>query len=863
MTNKRRIVYLVIISFIWISALVVIFNPNLILSNTNLANGLIDIASEYDSLNCISITTAEEEKTFNSLKEAIDSIETSENVILKLNKDIRISEAVTIPSGINITIDGGSEYSILYGLVSGNFYTGKFFDIKAGGTLNLNNVILNGENEWLFNSELYNNSLITYSSVDDVFSLISSASEAPIMRTNLINNSGTLNVNNSIFKNFFSNNGCYIFNGGKNSTININGSKIVNNASSGTVVSYISGVDTYLNVNGDTLIDGNFAGANGGIFKTYSGAVITLNSGTISNNKAVNTNGVVSMTYGNGTKFIMNGGSINNNSGIPGLNNGRNAPIYIHSGSRFIMNGGVIENNKGTSCGGVDAPGHSTSNLELNSGVIRSNHVKEDYTTRSDLNVQNDYDLIIGSGMVIDGNAQIQGDVTNNGVINGTLTLKLESKGEDLITLNGTGTVNGDFVVYHAENAVVEVPTGKVNGYIVNCDISSEVVVRFNYNGGVDLNNKTYKLVDLSKVDITSSIPNVFKVGYTFTGWYYDKELTNKLDLEKYNNESMLYAGWEINYHNAVWIIDGKQNVVSYKYGDVIAEYPAPSKANYNFGGWTNFTAGMTLPDYDVVFEATWSPVLYNVTFNFTDGNLLNNVPVYYGNTVATPVSPVLQCKKIVGWYYDDLFTNLFDFNNKIVGNTTLYAKWEDDHIWNNWVWYDKDKHVRDCKTNSNHLNFENHTIDESGYCSVCRNYGYLVKQIEEDKTNEDSVAEDKKEHLLTFVTNGLENKFVEVKIDKEKIDSRHYIINEKNEIILSEAYVQYMKVGEHTLTVVYEDGESSCEFLVDSSMVIEVKNNNIFIYLLILLIILIIVGLIIYYKNKDKKRNKKIARKN
>ena len=149
MTNKRRIVYLVIISFIWISALVVIFNPNLILSNTNLANGLIDIASEYDSLNCISITTAEEEKTFNSLKEAIDSIETSENVILKLNKDIRISEAVTIPSGINITIDGGSEYSILYGLVSGNFYTGKFFDIKAGGTLNLNNVILNGENEWL------------------------------------------------------------------------------------------------------------------------------------------------------------------------------------------------------------------------------------------------------------------------------------------------------------------------------------------------------------------------------------------------------------------------------------------------------------------------------------------------------------------------------------------------------------------------------------------------------------------------------------------------------------------------------------------------------------------------------------------
>ena len=35
------------------------------------------------------------------------------------------------------------------------------------------------------------------SSVDDVFSLISSASEAPIMRTNLINNSGTLNVNNS------------------------------------------------------------------------------------------------------------------------------------------------------------------------------------------------------------------------------------------------------------------------------------------------------------------------------------------------------------------------------------------------------------------------------------------------------------------------------------------------------------------------------------------------------------------------------------------------------------------------------------------------------------------------------------------
>ena len=845
MTNKNKVDYLLLFTFIWLGFLCAFFNTDILLSHSDgLYNDIAGIVREYDSTNSILIT-GEEDKYYSSLKEAIASVTGSENVVLKLQKDIRINEIINIPAGKNITIDGDNKYSILYGLVGSNYYTGRFFDIKAGATLNLNNLIFNGENEWTFNQELYDESLNNHTAINDIYTVIGSEENAPIMRTTLFNNSGLLNVNNSEFKNYYSNNGSYFFNGNKNSTINISGCKIFNNASSGTIVSYISGANSYLNVNDNTLIDNNFVAGNGGIFKTYTGGVTTFNSGVVSNTRAINCNGVVSMTYGAGSTFCMNGGTITKNIGISGVSNGRNAPIYIHSGSLFIMNGGVIEENRGGSCGGVDAPGHDTSNLQLNGGVIKNNKTVTGYEYRSDLNVQNDYDLVIGKDMVIEGNITVSGDVTNEGVITGDISLKLESKGEDLNTLNGDGVLNGNLIVFHAENAVPVTPNSNINGSHVNCDVSYQVVVTFNYNGGIDEKNLGYRLVPVDSSNVVTDVPVTTKVGYTFNGWYVDKELTIKWDETSAKNYDKLYAGWTINKHTVTWLVDGVRNDVIYTYGDVIEEYPTPSKANYHFGGWANYNSGMTLPDYNLVFEAKWSPVLYNVVFDSNGGSLVNSVPVYYGNKVARPVDPVYQCKTLAGWYYDKTFTKEFDFNSNISGNTVLYAKWDENHVWSNWVWYNNEKHVRECATDHTHLSFEEHTIDETGYCSVCRNYDYSVYQVEEDTDIENE--------SMIFMVHGDKTKFLNIKINDEIIDSKYYTITSKQEIILDPVFVKKMSDGEQELKVVFSDGESSCQFRIEHPKV-EKKFNYLFILLIILLIIICI---IIYRKYKKHKKNK------
>ena len=69
----------------------------------------------------------------------------------------------------------------------------------------------------------------------------------------------------------------------------------------------------------------------------------------------------------------------------------------------------------------------------------------------------------------------------------------------------------------------------------------------------------------------------------------------------------------------------------------------------------------------------------------------------------------------------------------------------------------------------------------------------------------------------LSFTANGPISKFVSVEIDGKVIDTKHYSVKAGSTIItLNASYLETLSVGEHTITVVYTDGETDGTFRIN-----------------------------------------------
>lgn len=70
----------------------------------------------------------------------------------------------------------------------------------------------------------------------------------------------------------------------------------------------------------------------------------------------------------------------------------------------------------------------------------------------------------------------------------------------------------------------------------------------------------------------------------------------------------------------------------------------------------------------------------------------------------------------------------------------------------------------------------------------------------------------------ISFTANGPVSKFTVLKVDGEAVDTKHYEVKSGSTIItLKASYLKTLAVGEHTLTVVYSDGETSDVFTVQA----------------------------------------------
>lgn len=626
-----------LISFLLVSLM--FFNGN-DKNNIHLIDANVYLATqEVTATSTVSATVGEETLYYDTLSEAISAAPTGELSSIKLLKNVELNSKITIKKDQKIEIDGNG-FTITRGKVSDNWYLGNLFTISAGAELTLKNLTYDGGNEWTFDKEKYDAALAAYESVTDTNAFVTPIEGAPSATAVLISNSGVLNIENVIFKNHYSTSSGLI-SATAASTSTLKNTSVLHCAvvSNSAVLVYITGADAKFYIEEGTIVDGNYAGGNGGILKIYNSSQVIMNGGEIKNTTALNTNGVVAMTYGGQATFILNNGVISNNSGVYGKNNGRNAAIYVHSGSKFIMNNGRIENNTGRSVGGVDVAGHANSNVELNGGIIQNNNAIESSEKRKDVSIGNDYDLIIGKDMIINGNIQVYGDLVNNGIVNGDVTLDINESGEEK-PLTGTGTINGDIVIYYDEKNPVSIDEDIVNGNLVFCETTTQVLLKFYYNGGVDLDGLTHHgLMSVNAGD--AAIPmTVLKEGHTVE-WYMDEELTEKWNNIALPNKSHLFAKWIPNEYTITWSVNGKNTTQILKYGEEIVLPKNPTKKGYVFTGWSNYTEGMTVPASDVTFIAEFSVENPN-----TGDNIFTYIIVGIGSLLALLLILFMKFKK-------------------------------------------------------------------------------------------------------------------------------------------------------------------------------------------------------------------------
>ncbi len=223
----------------------------------------------------------------------------------------------------------------------------------------------------------------------------------------------------------------------------------------------------------------------------------------------------------------------------------------------------------------------------------------------------------------------------------------------------------------------------------------TEIIV-FDTNGGSYI---SYQMVKEGNFVINPNTP--VKDGYIFVGWYIDYALTRPYDFSTIVTESfVLYAKWEeipIVTYNICFNSNGGSSVES----QVVEEWQTvkkpidPIKEGYIFEGWyTDFSLN-SVYDFstnvisNMILYAKWKPIpkeTYIVSFESNGGSSVEFQIVEEGQIAMKPNAPIKEGYIFEGWYTDENFINEYNFDNVVISNMILYAKWIQEDINENGV---------------------------------------------------------------------------------------------------------------------------------------------------------------------------------
>ena len=381
------------------------------------------------------------ENEYTSLKAAINAANTMDNANVVLLKDVTLSEKLTIKK--NMTISG--EHTITRGA------NVTLFAVDKNVTLTLDGgVVIDGGNNWTFDSESYYADLAADKKHENVSSVTyaTSAEGGIVAGTQLIylNATGaTVVMNKATIQNIYASN----HNNGAAFRVPSGGTLIFND---GALVQHIKGSIAGQTSGGTWIINGgeitgvHAHNTNGGMADMRGASKLIINGGEIHHNTILGLNangsGVIAMVLGAQAKATINDGYFHHNdSYCPG--NGWGAVFYLHSGSTFEMNGGTIEENSSARNTALIS-NNSGATVSLNAGTIVIDPNNGPYAF--DTQIWGTVTIKDGMKLVGEGAATFYTRLENNSTVE--CDIRLQGA-----TVTGSGTFTGD--VYVAANSTI------------------------------------------------------------------------------------------------------------------------------------------------------------------------------------------------------------------------------------------------------------------------------------------------------------------------------------------------------------------------------------------------------------------------
>ena len=223
-----------------------------------------------------------------------------------------------------------------------------------------------------------------------------------------------------------------------------------------------------------------------------------------------------------------------------------------------------------------------------------------------------------------------------------------------------------------------------------------EYNIYLNDNGGTYATG--YNKPDKRKYTESKTLPtkdDIKKTGYNFDGWYAHKDYSgDKITEALANTDAHLfyYAKWIPAEYNVTLETNGgvinTGNIVSYKHGTTTILPTDVTKSDGIFKGW--WTADGSNGDWgqqvtaikatdagDIKLFAKWSES-FVVTFKL-DGkgsDFIQNVEK--GENVKKPTNPSYIDQEFLGWYTDNTYQTVYDFNSIInTQGIEIWAKWQ------------------------------------------------------------------------------------------------------------------------------------------------------------------------------------------
>ncbi len=222
-------------------------------------------------------------------------------------------------------------------------------------------------------------------------------------------------------------------------------------------------------------------------------------------------------------------------------------------------------------------------------------------------------------------------------------------------------------------------------------------IIKFVNEDGTELQSEEieYGLIPVYKGETPEKQASA-EFTYTFAGW--------TPDVEKVTGEATYTASYTqtpvpVTQHTVTFNSNGGSDVsvLSAGDGEKLIKPTNPTRSDYTFIGW--YKDELLTEEYDFESEVTSSFTLYakwqkkqrsgggggvtryTVKFETNGGTKIKDARVIRNSKLTKPADPQKDEYIFDGWYTEEAFETLYDFDVKVTKSFTIYAKWRKSNV--------------------------------------------------------------------------------------------------------------------------------------------------------------------------------------